>query len=182
MLELRGRSCLVVGGGHVAREKVAGLVAQGASVRVVAPSIVAELDALASRTPELTLVRRPFEPGDLDGCWFVVAATDDPAVQQQVYDEATARRIFVNGADDPARCSAYLTAVHREGPVVVSVSTEGTSPALAAWLRDRLAGALPPGIAGVAEQLAAERRLGRRSREEWRQLIEALVEQAAATR
>ncbi len=101
--------------------------------------------------------RRSYRAGDVDGYWLAVAATDDVAVQQAVFDEGERAGVWVNAADDPERCALFLPAIHRRAPVVVAVSTEGTSPALAAWLRDRLAAALPERLEELAAALAAER-------------------------
>jgi precorrin-2 dehydrogenase/sirohydrochlorin ferrochelatase len=76
-----------------------------------------------------------------------------------VYVDAEAAGVWVNSADDPDHCSFILPSVHRDGPVTVAVSTSGSSPALAAWLRDRLADASGPGVAALAELL--ERARGR---------------------
>ncbi len=154
VVRLSGRRVLVVGAGEVALRKVRGLLAAGAVVRVVAPEVVpgfAELDAVH-------VERRGYDSRDLDDAWLVVAATDDPALQQRIFDEAEAQRILVNAVDDPDRCSFILPAVERRGPVIVAVSTQGRSPALAGHLRDRLAQAIPADIEAVAAELAARRR------------------------
>jgi len=75
---------------------------------------------------------------------LAIAATGDPAVNQQVYDDGEAAGVWVNAADDPARCSAILPARVRQGRLTVTVSTGGHSPAVASWLRDRLAAELGP--------------------------------------
>lgn len=150
---LAGRRVLVVGGGRVALRKVQGLAAAGAAVTVVAPEVV---DALA-HLPGVTIRRRAYEPGDLAGHLLVIAATDDPAVQQQVFDDGERAGVLVNSADDPDRCSFILPAVARRGPVIVSVSTQGRSPALAGHLRDLLANALPEDLEAIVAA-AAQRR------------------------
>jgi precorrin-2 dehydrogenase/sirohydrochlorin ferrochelatase len=181
VLSLTGKRCLVVGGGAVARRKVEGLLGAGARVRVVAPEVEPEIAALE----EVEVEQRPYRSDDLDGCWLVIAATDDPDVQQQVYDDGDRARVWVNAADDPARCAFYLPAVLRRAPVLVAVSTEGRSPALAAWLRDRIAKSLPSRLDVVAERLADERRDLRAAGvptegRDWSERIEALVNEAAA--
>ena len=159
VLRLEGRRCLVVGGGGVARRKVEGLLASGAVVTVVAPVVDDELRAdAAGAGGRLTIEERPYREQDLAGAWLAIAATDDAAVQQQVFDDGERAGVWVNAADDPERCALFLPAVHRRDPVIVAVSTEGTSPALAGWLRDRLAAALPPRL----EELRG--RGGRRAR------------------
>ncbi len=133
-LDLRGRSCLVVGGGRVAAEKARGLLDCGADVTVVAPRIEPELRALSVR-----IVERPFTRADVVGCFLVIAATNDRLVNAEVSGAAAARSTPCNVADDPELCSFILPAVVRRDPIVVGVSTGGASPALAQHLRDSIA-------------------------------------------
>jgi len=136
-LDVADRPCLVVGGGQVAARKARALVECGAVVTVIAPSMSAEMEALA---PLLhTLERRAYRPGDVSAFRLVVTATGIPEVDGAVYADAEAAGIWLNSADDAAHCSFILPAVHRDGAVTVSVSTGGLSPALASWLRDRIA-------------------------------------------
>jgi len=152
MLDVRGRPVLVVGGGRVAARKAEALVAEGALVTVIAPEVVPAIEALP-----VLVERRRYARGDAVGYRLVIAATGDPDVSEAVYEDAEAAGVWVNAADDPPHCSFFLTAVHRARPVVVSVSTEGASPALAGWLRDRIAAQLPQGLDDLARRLAAER-------------------------
>jgi siroheme synthase-like protein len=133
-LVLAGRPCLVVGGGPVALTKVRGLADAGARVTVVAPDVLPEVAALAD-----VVERRPYRAGEAAGYRFVIAATGEPQVNQQVYDDGEAAGVWVNSADDPQRCSAILPARVRQGRLTLTVSTGGHSPAVAAWVRERLA-------------------------------------------
>jgi siroheme synthase-like protein len=154
-LDVAGRACLVVGGGAVAARKARGLLACGAAVLVVAPALGADMEALV---PQLRAVeRRAYRRGDAAGCRLVVTATGDPAVDGAVHADADKSGIWVNSADDPAHCSFILPAVHRDGPVTIAVSTGGQSPALASWLRDRLAEDSGRGAGALAELLGAAR-------------------------
>ena len=130
-LILDGRPCLVVGGGPVAARKVAGLVGCGAVVTVVAPEVDAELAA----DPRLSVLNRPYRRGEVAGYRLVIAATDDPAVNRQVFEDGEAAGVWVNSADDPVSCSFTLPSVVRQGAIMVTVATGGHSPALATWLR-----------------------------------------------
>jgi siroheme synthase-like protein len=136
-LKLSGRRVLLVGGGRVAAGKLAGLLADGAQVTVVAPDIRPEL-----HQPEVRLVRRAFEPVDLDDVWYVVAAAPH-AVNEQVLAAAEHRRVFVNAVDDPAHASAYAGSVVRRAGVTIAFSTDGRAPALAGLLREALDAWLP---------------------------------------
>jgi siroheme synthase-like protein len=156
-----GRRCLVVGGGPVALHKVRGLVEAGARVTVVGPELDPEIVELAEggATGDADVVTevRPYRPGEAAGYRLVVAASDDPAANQQVYDDAEAAGVWINSADDPERCTVTLPARLRQGRLTVTVSTAGYSPAVAAWLRDRLAGQLGPEYDQLIGLLSEER-------------------------
>lgn len=157
-LAVAGRRCLVVGGGAVALRRVEGLVAAGARVRVVAPRVLERVRELA----EVTVEQRPYRRGEVAGHWLVVAATDDPAVNQAVSDDADAAGVWVNRVDDAAAGSFTVPAVARRGPVTVAVATGGRSPALATWLRRRVEEELGPEHLTLLE-LVSERRQAQRS-------------------
>lgn len=144
MLNLRGRHCLVVGGGQVATRKVQGLLECGAKVTVVAPRLAMEMAVLVE-DGDLTFEARDYAPGDLDGKCLVIAATDDAAVNAEVFRDAEARALPVNVVDAPALCSFIVPAIHRDGDLCVAVSTGGRSPGAAAQIRDDIASSLGPG-------------------------------------
>ncbi len=133
-LRVEGRLVLVVGAGPIAARKARAYADQGALLRIVAPAHHPTMDSVPARERH----RRPFRPDDLDGCWLAVTATGDRRVDGSVFAEAERRRVWCNAADDPAHCSVVLPAVSRRGPITVSVSTGGTSPAVASWLRRRI--------------------------------------------
>jgi siroheme synthase-like protein len=155
-LRLAGRRVLLVGGGTVAASKLEGLLAAGAHVTVVAPEISAEL-----RRPGVAIQQRPFEPADVDGIWWVVAAAP-PEINRQVQAAANARQVFVNAVDDPAHADAYLGGIVRRDDVTVAISTGGRAPALAGLLREALDAWLPHDL-GTWLEAADEARRG------WRQ-------------
>lgn len=152
-LLVEGRPVLVVGGGRVALQKVRGLLDGGADVTVVAPEIVAELADLDG----VRVLRRTYEVGEASAYRLVVTATGVRDVDQQVFDDAEAAGVWVNSADDPARCSFTLPARVRRGDLVVTVSTGGRSPALASWLREQLEAELGTEYETLLELLAEER-------------------------
>lgn len=140
-LRLAGRLCVVVGGGTVARRKVAGLAGTGARIRIIAPQFHPELLELGG----VELCRRPFRSEDLDGATLVFAATDDPAVNAEIVRLAMTRGILVNAADDRVHGGdLLLPAVLRRGALTVAVSSDGGSPALSARLRDEIAAVIGP--------------------------------------
>jgi precorrin-2 dehydrogenase/sirohydrochlorin ferrochelatase len=151
-LVVAGRRCVVLGGGAVAARKVEGLVAAGAEVVVIAPEIDDEIRSLA-----VEVVERPYRRGDLEGAWLAIAATDDTEVNRVIRADADRCRVWINAVDDPTACSFTLPAVVRRGPVMVTVSTAGHSPALASWVRGELAAQLGPEVGQLAQLLSEAR-------------------------
>jgi len=136
-IELTERRCLVIGGGAVAERKVEELLAVGAHVTVISPTIAEGLrDLLAQGS--ICHVERAYEEGDLAGCELVFAATDDPEINAAAFREARSRRIWINSADDPAHCDFILPGVIRRGDLAVAVSTGGASPAATRAIREEL--------------------------------------------
>jgi siroheme synthase-like protein len=130
-LVLEGKPVLVVGAGRVATGKVRRLLDAGADVTVVAPEVDDAIAALPVR-----IERRPYERGEV--AWYrVVVTATGTEVDGQVFADGEAAGVWVNAADDPAHCSFTLPAVARRGAIQVAVSTGGSSPAMASWLRAR---------------------------------------------
>ncbi len=154
-LDVSGHACLVVGGGKVAARKAGTLLMSGAEVTVIASSFSEDMEALV---PSLHAAeRRPYRTGDASTFRLVIAATGIPDVDGAVYTDAEAAGIWTNSADDLTHCSFILPAVHRDGAVTVSVSTGGLSPALASWLRTRIAADYGDGLGALAQLLGDTR-------------------------
>ncbi len=161
-LDLTDRLCLVVGGGPVAEGKVEGLLAARARVTLVSPAVTARLATWAA-AGRLRHLSRAYRAGDLEGHRVAFVATDDPGMSGAVADEGRARGIWVNAADEPARCDFILPSVIRRGRLVVAVSTGGASPAAARAIREELEAYLTEQHAVLVE-LAAEARQDLRKR------------------
>lgn len=143
-LQLRGRQVLVVGGGHVAQRRVPGLLGSGAVVRLVSPEVTPALEGMASGG-EVAWEQRRYERGDVDGAWYVIAATDDPEVNAAVSAEAEAQRIFCVRADDASQASAWTPATGRHEGLTVAV-VANREPRRSAALRDRIIAGLRDGL------------------------------------
>jgi len=137
-LRLKGRRCLVVGGGDVGLEKVEGLLACDATVTLVAPEAHPELQALAAEG-SIDWHDREYRSDDLDGCLIAIAATDDTEVNIRVFEDAERRSMLVNVVDVPPLCNFILPAIVRTGPLAVAISTAGASPALAKRMKREIA-------------------------------------------
>jgi siroheme synthase-like protein len=136
-LNLSGKTCLVVGGGRVAADKVSKLRGTGALIRVVSPEITSEIREAVNQG-EVEWCPREYKPGDLSDVFLGIAATDVRSVNQQVSEEAERLGVLINVVDDPSQCGFISPAIVRRGPVTLAISTGGASPALARKLRETL--------------------------------------------
>ncbi len=156
-LQLAGKAVLVVGGGTVAAQKVAGLLDGGARVHVVSPRLAPALRDMIATVPAVTWDERPYRAGEVAGYWLAVTCTDDAVVNHQVFVEGEAAKVWVNSADDPANCGFTLPSRVRQDPLLVTFSTGGHSPAVSTWLRRRFQEEFGPEYATLVGLLAAER-------------------------
>ncbi|RUM87535.1 MAG: bifunctional precorrin-2 dehydrogenase/sirohydrochlorin ferrochelatase [Thermodesulfatator sp.] len=135
--DIRGKSVVVIGGGRVAERKIKNLLDAGARVTVISPETTSNLSDMI-RQGLVNHRCRNYVPGDLDGAWLVIAATDDKKVQDAVFQESQERQIFCNVVDEPRVCSFIVPSTVRRNELCFAVSTGGKSPALAKALRKRL--------------------------------------------
>ncbi|MFA6921474.1 MAG: siroheme synthase CysG [Gallionella sp.] len=145
-LDLKGKLCLVVGGGEVASRKAGVLLEAGALVRVVAPEIKAALTELAG----VDAVRAPFVEQHMKDVVLVIAATDDQRVNKEVSELARSKNIPVNVVDDPALCSFIMPAILDRSPLMVAFSSGGASPVLTRMMRGKLEALIPQNYSRLA--------------------------------
>jgi precorrin-2 dehydrogenase/sirohydrochlorin ferrochelatase len=151
-LRLKGRRCVVIGGGAVAERKVASLLEAGGTVRVVAPEVtegiaqVAEAGRLEWRATEAT-------EADIEDAFVVIVATDDRELNVRMAAVAEAAGKLVNAVDQPEDCNFFVPAAVRRGPILLTVSTGGGSPALAKRIRRELEAHFGPEYGDLAELL-----------------------------
>lgn len=136
-LNISGQLCVVIGGGAVARRKINSLLCCAATIRLISPAICAGLQPLIDNKL-LEWRPRAYMPGDLQGARLAFALTDRPEVQAQIEKEAQEHGIPINIGDNPAACTFQTAATVRHGDLLISVSTGGNSPALAAAIRKEL--------------------------------------------
>jgi len=130
-LKLKGRRCVVIGGGDMGLEKSEGLLACGGDVTVISPDAGPELEALAAEG-SITWEQRDYAgPEDLEAVFIVIACTDSTETNIQIYEDAEKRAMLVNIVDVPPLCNFILPAIVRTGPLAIAISTAGASPALA---------------------------------------------------
>jgi uroporphyrin-III C-methyltransferase / precorrin-2 dehydrogenase / sirohydrochlorin ferrochelatase len=182
--DLTAQKVLVVGGGEVALRKVALLERSGASITLVAPEVLPELRERAA-AGKIQVQVREFLPDDLVGARLVIVATSRRAVNRWIASLSEARAIPVNVVDDREASRFIVPAIIDRDPVLVAISTAGTSPVLARRLRERLEAAIPKKIGALASWLRALRHTARRrlrDTNERRRFFEAIVDGPAARR
>jgi len=155
-MDLRGRRCLVVGGGEVAARKVSLLVRAEARVCVVAPELSEPL-CVQREAGLLEHRARPYQPADLEGAVLVVAATDEREVNRAVSRDAQARQLPVNVVDDPELCSVIVPALVDRSPILIAIGTGGSAPVLARLLRGSIEAHVPAAYGELASLSAALR-------------------------
>jgi precorrin-2 dehydrogenase/sirohydrochlorin ferrochelatase len=137
----------------VGTQKVRDFLDCGAQLRVISP-VVSDYIREQAAAGRVTLSERRYEPGDIEGAFLVVVATDDPATNAYVYAEASAAGQLVNVCDDPPNCNYIFASKIERGPLTLSIFTHGTSPAFARRVRRELEAWLGPEYAALAELLA----------------------------
>lgn len=156
MLDLKGRRCLVAGGGTVALRKTEKLLNAGAAVTVVSPRF-----DLAFEELDATLVCRLVQQSDVPGSVLAVDATNDPAVAAMLSEVCGRNNVWFDSASSPEKGTMQFPAVLRQGNLTVSVSTGGDSPAAAALLCDRIASCLPKRLDEILSQQQQLRQFAR---------------------
>ncbi len=136
-LDIKGKKCVVVGGGQVALRKVKVLLEHGADVEVISPDLCPELTELA-RSGAIRMVARGYQAGDLKKAFVAIAATDNDETNQRVASEARKNSVLINVVDNATSSDFILPSYLRRGQITVAVSTNGVSPALARKIRSRL--------------------------------------------
>jgi precorrin-2 dehydrogenase/sirohydrochlorin ferrochelatase len=153
LIGLQARQTIVIGGGRVAARKVEGLLAVDAQVKVISPVLIPELQKLVD-SGAISYTSRAYQEGDLENAFLAIAATDNLAVNQAIWNEASRRGCLVNVADDPEHSSFILPAILQRGEMSVAISTGGGSPALARRLREYLENIIGTEYGTLTELLA----------------------------
>ena len=136
-LNLRGRRCVIIGGGGVAEGKIARLLDSGAEIRVISPDASPGIRQFVAGGA-VRWEQRKYEYGDLEGAFIAIAATNVREVNRRIFEEANERGVMLNAVDDPPNCSFIAPSIVQRGPVTLAISTGGVSPALARKLRESL--------------------------------------------
>lgn len=158
-LKVNNLNVLIVGGGNVGLEKLTFLLksSPNAQVQMVAPEFLDDTLALASKH-EVEITKKAYDVFYLEGKHMVIACTDKPEVNEQVYHDCRARQILVNVADNPPFCDFYMGGIVTKGNVKVAISTNGKSPTTAKRLRQFFEDVIPDNIDDLVNNLNAYRK------------------------
>lgn len=148
--DLKKRPVLVVGGGDVAARKIDLLLRAGAEVRIAAQTLSPEVEQ-RHQAGEVIWLAREFRAEQLDDVFLVIAATDDAALNSDVFEQANQRCVLANVVDDQPKCSFIFPSIVDRSPLVVAISSSGQAPVLARLLREKLETLLPASLGKMAE-------------------------------
>lgn len=151
-VDIKGKPCLIVGGGQVAYRKIKTLLQFGASIKVVSPYLCEELIKL-KESGLINVEQREFINSDIENCFIAVAATSDRHINERVSKYAAERNIPVNVADDFAKCSFLFPSIVKRGEFVIGICSSGSFPAMTAAIREKIDEILPYEIAEITEKL-----------------------------
>jgi precorrin-2 dehydrogenase/sirohydrochlorin ferrochelatase len=133
-VDLKGKLCVVVGGGKVAARKVETLLRFEPDLCIIAPEVDSYIETL-EKQGLIKIKRKDYCREDLEGAFLVIAATSSDEVNKCVFENAKERNLSVNVVDDPDKCSFIFPSVVKRGDLVIGISTSGTYPALTKKIR-----------------------------------------------
>lgn len=132
-IDISGKKCVIVGGGSVALRKAEKLLDFGADITVVAPKISRCFEDMP-----VTFIRREFAVSDIDDAFMVIYAADDKALAEDIRRVCTEKKIMLNSVDDKENCSFIFPSIVQKDNITISISTGGTSPVFAKYLKERI--------------------------------------------
>lgn len=179
-LKIKGKKCVVVGGGEVAERKIKSLLEKGASVTIISPEITSRLEQLG-REGKISHLPVTYFSSPLKDAFLVIAATDDRTINSCVAQDASKLGILVNVVDSPTESSFILPATLNRGDLVIAVSTAGKSPALARKIKEDLAFIYPEEYSDLLDMITKARGKikskypdSQRRKQIWRELMERI--------
>lgn len=146
-IDLKGRKCIIIGGGNVAARKVEILLQFGAHLVVISPKLIPELEAYKEKGAFIH-IDRLYCDKDIEGAFLVIAATSDNEANERIYNTAVKLNIFVNVVDDPEKCTFLFPSVIKKDDLVIGVSTSGSFPMLSKALRKKIENIVPMNFDG----------------------------------
>ncbi len=157
LLALKGKKCVVIGGGKVAQRKARSLVKTGASVRLISPVLTKGLKAL-KRSKKISCIKSGYQKKFLKNAFLVIAATGDNLINLKIAKDADKLRMLVNVVDSPDSSNFIVPAVLQSGDLIIGISTSGKAPALSKKIKEDLTKLIIPRYAGPLKLLEGIRK------------------------
>jgi len=143
------RHCVVIGGGDIALRKITMLRKAKGAVTAISPDLCTELSEMVAQG-HIQYINNVFTPAQLEGACLVIAATDDEAVNEAVFEAANNLNIPVNVVDQPALCTFTMGSIVDRDPIIIAISSAGRAPVLARYIRSRIETMLPATYGRIA--------------------------------
>lgn len=151
-LNLKNKKVLLVGGGKIATDKLQKLLDFTTDIKIIAKDFSLEILSLIKEYG-LEFEKREYHDGDIDGFEIVVVAVDSLRVQKEIFLESRQKRVFVNSVDSKEYCDFIFGSYIKEDELVISISTSGTSPSVAKYLKRFLKKALPKDLSSFLRKV-----------------------------
>ena len=182
-LDIKDKKIIVVGGGNIALHKIKVLQQFDANIVIISPHIHEEIINIAnSNSRNIVILRREFQDDDIQNAAFVIAATDGQALNSHISAICQEQDILVNVVDVKNECTFLFPAIVKKGELVITISTGGNSPALAAKIKKEIDAAIPEYYADMIETLGEYRDYIREkvhTQEERKQVYHQLIQIAS---
>lgn len=155
-VDLKGRKCIIVGGGKVAERKTETLLEFNTEIIIISPVVTERIQQL-NKDNRLVVIEKNYSQEDLENAFIVVAATNDSKVNEKIYNDAVKNNIFVNVADSKERCTFVFPSIVKRDELVVGVSSSGNYPALSKKIREKIDSVIPRELGNMVKILKAFR-------------------------
>lgn len=156
-VELKGKKCIVVGGGNVATRKIDTLLKFDADITVISPEASERINELDSKG-KIKLIRKEYSMEDIEGAFMVIAATSDSCLNSKIWEDCVKKGAFVNVADNPEKCTFVFPSIVKRGNMVLGISTSGGYPLLARYTRKEIEKIFPQHFERVVNALEGVRK------------------------
>ncbi|MCD8096267.1 MAG: bifunctional precorrin-2 dehydrogenase/sirohydrochlorin ferrochelatase [Ruminococcus sp.] len=152
-IDVCDKEILVVGGGKVAYRKAQKLMEFGAKIKIVAKDVCEEFGKL-----DVTVHKREFSDKDIKNAFCVIAATDDEQLNEYIFRLCQDENILINTVDDKEKCSFIFPAISKNGDITAAVTTNGKSPFVSSFVREKIDDVLTDNLSFAVEILGEYRK------------------------
>ncbi len=157
-LNLDNKRVLLVGGGAIALEKLEKLIDFTKDITVISKDVSIEFLNIATKY-NIPIIKKDYQKGDIDKFDIVIVATNTISLHKEIYKESRSSRVLVNSVDNTAYCDFIFPSYIKKGDLIISVSTSGSSPAMAKRVRIYIEKLIPPNIGDFLKEMKELRQI-----------------------